>query len=85
MTATIHPFHRTSSGGGPRARASGRAEAQLLPAATLQQAEALHSAHQNIVDCWALRAESRRIQRDYEERQRSIERLIAGMDVDVKL
>ena len=83
MTATIHPFHRTGSGPRGPSRASGRAEGQL-PAATQQQVEALRQARQHIVECWELRAESRRIQRDYEARQRKIEVLLAGMPADVE-
>jgi hypothetical protein len=35
-------------------------------------------------ECWSLRAESRAIKRNYEERQRSIERLLAGISSDVE-
>jgi hypothetical protein len=56
-------------------------EAQLLPAATLQQSETLRQTRQHIADCWRMRAESRRIQRDYEERQRKIEELMDGLGI----
>jgi hypothetical protein len=80
MTAAIVPF-RKSSGPRPRSRASGREAWQCLPAATLQQVEALRQARQHIADCWALRAESRRIQRGYEERQKQIEALMDGLGI----
>ena len=79
MTATIHPF-RKSSGGGPRARASGREARESLPAATLQQSEALRSARQEIAEAWRLRVESAAIKQGYEERRARIELLLAGMD-----
>jgi len=79
----IVPF-RKSSGGGPRVRASGRVECVLHPADLLQQSEALREARRKLAECWELRAESRRIQRDYEERQRAIERLLAGLPSDVE-
>jgi hypothetical protein len=81
MTATIHPFHRTGSGGGPRSRAFGRVECVLHPADLLQQSETLRQTRQHIAEAWELRAESRRIQRDYEERQRAIERLLDGLGI----
>ena len=77
----IVPFHRTSSGL-PRARASGRAACESLPAATQQQEEALHQAHWNIAEAWRLRAESARIKRDYEERKLKIEDLMRRYDVE---
>ena len=80
MSGSVLPF-RKSSGPRPRSRASGRTEAQLLPAATLQQAEALRRARQHIADCWTLRAESRRIQRGYEARQKKIEELMDGLGI----
>jgi hypothetical protein len=43
------------------------------------QAEILRQTHQHLADCWAIRAESRRIRRRYEERQRAIDRLLAGL------
>jgi len=55
-----------------------------LPADLLQQSEALRDARRKLAECWELRAESRRIQRDYEERQRAIERLLAGIPTDVE-
>ena len=84
MTATIHPFHRTGSAPGPRGRASGRVECVLHPADLLQQSETLRQTRQHIAEAWKMRAESRRIQRDYEERQRAIERLLAGIPTDVE-
>lgn len=50
--------------------------------ATQQQVEALRKARQDIADCWRMRAESRRIQRGYEERQRKIEDLMRRYDVE---
>jgi len=55
-----------------------------LPAATQQQSEALREARRKLAECWSLRAESRRIQRDYEARQRAIERLLAGIPTDAE-
>ena len=80
MTNVV-PF-RKSLGRGPRPRASGREACESLPAATQQQEEALHQAHWNIAEAWRLRAESRRIQRDYEERQARIEDLMRRYDVE---
>ena len=80
----IVPFRRTGSASGPRGRASGRVECVLHPADLLQQSEALREARRKLAECWELRAESRRIQRDYEERQRAIERLLAGIPTDVE-
>jgi hypothetical protein len=77
----IVPFHRTGSGPRGPSRASGRAEGQLLPADPLQQSETLRQTHQHIAEAWRLRAESRRIQRDYEERQRKIEELMDGLGI----
>ena len=79
----IVPF-RKSSGGGPRAWALGRVECVLHPADLLQQSETLRQTRQHIAEAWRMRAESRRIQRDYEERQRAIERLLAGIPTDVE-
>jgi len=79
MTATIHPF-RKSSGGGPRARASGREARESFPADLLQQSEALRSARQEIAEAWRLRVESAAIKQRYEERRARIELLLAGMD-----
>jgi hypothetical protein len=56
-------------------------EAQLLPADLLQQSEALREARRKLAECWELRAESRRIQRDYEERQKLIEKLMDGLGI----
>ena len=78
MTANVVPF-RKSSGGGPRVRASGRVECVLHPADPLQQSETLRQTRQHIADAWRMRAESRRIQRDYEERQKLIEKLMDGL------
>jgi hypothetical protein len=78
---TIVPF-RKSLGRGPRSWASGRVECELHPAATVQQPEALRDARRKLAECWELRAESRRIQRDYEERQRKIEDLMRRYDVE---
>jgi uridine kinase len=47
----------------------------LLPAA--DQSETLRQTRCIIRECWSLRAESRRIKRDYEERQARIEVLMA--------
>ena len=80
MTATIHHF-RKSSGGGPRVRASGRVECVLHPADLLQQSETLRQTRQHIAEAWRMRAESRRIQRDYEERKRKIEELMDGLGI----
>jgi hypothetical protein len=44
------------------------------PAAILRQA------HQHIAEAWALKAESASIKRRYEERQKQIEVLLAGME-----
>ena len=75
----IVPFRRTGSASGPRGRASGRVEAQLLPADLLQQSETLRDARRKLAECWELRAESERIRRDYEARQRKIEELMDGL------
>jgi hypothetical protein len=40
----------------------------------------MRDARRKLAECWELRAESRRIQRDYEERQARIAVLLAGMD-----
>jgi hypothetical protein len=77
----IVPFHRTGSGGGPRVRASGRVKGVLHPADLLQQSEALRDARRKLAECWEMRAESRRIQRDYEERQKLIEKLMDGLGI----
>jgi hypothetical protein len=58
-------------------------EAQLLPADLLQQSETLRQTRQHIADCWRMRAESRRIQRDYKERRARIDVLLAGIPADV--
>jgi hypothetical protein len=79
MTATIHPF-RKSSVGGPRGRASGREARESFPADLLQQSEALREARRKLFECWAIRAESRRIQRGYEERQQRLEELLDRID-----
>ena len=76
----IVPFHRTGSAPGPRGRASGREARESLPAATVQQVEALREARRKIAECWELRAESRRIQRDYEERKLKIEVLLDRLE-----
>jgi len=54
----------------------------LHPADLLQQSETLRQTRQHIAEAWRLRAESRRIQRDYEERQRKIEDLMRRYDVE---
>ena len=77
----IVPFHRTGSGAGPRPRALGREARKSLPAATQQQSETLRQTRQHIAEAWRLRAESRRIQRDYEERKRKIEELMDGLGI----
>jgi len=77
MTATIHPF-RKSSGGGPRARASGREARESFPAT--DQREVLRQTQKLIAESWSLRAESRAIKQRYEERRARIELLLAGMD-----
>ena len=74
----IVPFPKGSASG-PRVRASGRVEAQLLPADLLQQSETLRQTREHIAEAWKMRAESRRIQRDYEERQKLIEKLMDGL------
>jgi hypothetical protein len=85
VTATIHPFPRLTGDYEPRTPAldhhslslgQGPLKGHPLPPAS----EILRQTHQHIVDCWALRAESRRIQRDYEARQRRIEVLLAGIE-----
>jgi hypothetical protein len=53
-------------------------QAYGVPTAVL--ARALHEAHLAIAEAWRLRAESRAIQRGYEERQRKIEVLLAGIE-----
>jgi len=75
MTATIHPF-RKSSAPGPRGRASGREACESLPAVTQQHVEALRQAHQHIAEAWRLKAESEAVRRRYQERQRKIEDLM---------
>jgi hypothetical protein len=80
MTATIHPFRKSSAR--PRGRASGREACESLPAVTQQQEEALRDARRKLSECWELRAESRRIQRDYEERKLKIEDLMRRYDVE---
>ena len=75
MTAAIVPFRRTGSGV-PRARASGRVPLAWHPAA-IDQREVLRETRCIIRECWSLRAESRRIKRDYEARQARIELLMA--------
>ena len=77
----IVPF-RKSSGGGPRARASGRVARESLRADPLQQSETLRQTRQHIAEAWKMRAESRRIQRDYIERQARIEDLMRRYDVE---
>jgi hypothetical protein len=86
MTATIHPFPRLTGDYEPRtparitslSRGQGPLKGHPLPPAS----EILRQTHQHIADCWALRAESRRIQRDYIERQRKIEDLMRRYDVE---
>jgi hypothetical protein len=56
----------------------------LHPADLLQQSEALRDARRKLAECWELRAESERIRRGYEARQRAIERLLAGLPADVE-
>jgi hypothetical protein len=51
----------------------------LHPADPLQQSEVLRQTRQHIAEAWKMRAESRRIQRDYEERQKLIEKLMDGL------
>jgi hypothetical protein len=68
---TVPDHHSLSLGQGPL-------KGHPLPS----QAEILRQTHQHLADCWALRAESRRIQRDYIDRQRRIEVLLAGIDVE---
>jgi uridine kinase len=48
----------------------------------VQQEEAMREARRKLSECWELRAESRRIQRDYQERQRKIEDLMRRYDVE---
>jgi len=79
MTATIHPFRKSSGAGGPP-RASGREARESPPADLLQQSEALRSARQEIAEAWRLRVESAAIKQGYEERRARIELLLAGMD-----
>jgi hypothetical protein len=79
MTANVVPF-RKSLGRGPRSWASGREACESLPAATLQQEEAMREARRKLAECWELRAESRRIQRDYEERKLKIEALLDRLE-----
>jgi hypothetical protein len=55
-------------------------ECELHPAATAQQLEALREARRKLAECWELRAESRRIQRDYEERKLKIEALLDRLE-----
>jgi hypothetical protein len=59
-------------------------ECVLHPADLLQQSEALRDARRKLAECWVLRAESERIRRGYIERQRAIERLLAGLPSDVE-
>jgi hypothetical protein len=47
----------------------------------VQQTEILRQARQKLMECWEIRAESRRIQRDYEERQKLIEKLMDGLGI----
>ena len=84
MMGAIVPFHRTGSGPRGPSRASGRAEGQLLPAATQQQVEALHEARHLIAECWQMRVESAAIKRRYEERRKRIQVLLEGIVSDVE-
>jgi hypothetical protein len=43
------------------------------------QAEILRQTHQHIAEAWRLKAESAALKRRYEERQRAIDRLLAGL------
>ena len=79
MTANVVPFR---SQGSKRFPSAGKPS--TLPADLLQQSETLREARRKLAECWELRAESRRIQRDYEERQRAIERLLAGIPTDAE-
>jgi hypothetical protein len=46
---------------------------------TPPDSEVLRQTRQHIAEAWKMRAESRRIQRDYEERQKLIEKLMDGL------
>ena len=78
----IVPFRRTGSVFPDLGKR--REELPLHPADPLQQSEALRDARRKLAECWELRAESERIRRGYEERQRAIERLLAGLPSDVE-
>jgi hypothetical protein len=83
VTATIHPFPRLTGDYEPREPA--RIRSLSLGQGPLQgrlDGEVLRQTRHLVVDCWALRAESRRIKRRYEERQRKIEELMRRYDVE---
>jgi hypothetical protein len=82
VTATIHPFPRLTGDYEPRTPALDHHSLSLRqgPLQGRLDGEVLRQTRHLVVDCWAIRAESRRIKRRYEERQRRIEVLLAGMD-----
>ena len=88
MTATIHPFPRLTGDYEPRKptldHSLSRGQGPLKGHPTPPDSEVLRQTRQHIADAWKMRAESRRIQRDYEARQRAIERLLAGIPTDVE-
>jgi hypothetical protein len=49
---------------------------QLTP-----EEETIRQTRLKLQECWAIRAESRRIKRGYEERQRKIEELMDGLGI----
>jgi hypothetical protein len=87
VTATIHPFPRLTGDYEPRTPALDHhslslGQGPLKGHPTPSDSEILRQTHQHLADCWALRAESRHIQRGYEERQRRIEDLMRRYDVE---
>lgn len=84
MTATVHPFPRLTGDYEPRKPV--RQDLSLTvgqrPLQGCLDGEVLRETRHLVVDCWAIRAESRRIQRDYQERQRKIEELMRRYDVE---
>jgi len=86
VTATIHPFPRLTGDYEPSQTSCSYLSRRLQQGPlqghpTPPDSEVLRQTRQHIADCWALRAESRRIKQRYEERQRKIEALMDGLGI----
>jgi len=84
VSATIHLFPRLTGDYEPSQTSCSYLSRRLQQGPlqghpTPPDSEVLRQTRQHIAEAWRLRAESRRIQRGYEARQKQIEVLLAGI------